>query len=547
MGMTLLVGRGLFSQVHTANVEDGDGQGTCVSYSRFALLRRLAAFKHNSDARVPGGASEGAEQRYVAVGEKKMAEQETEGDAFSPDVLAGAGVSVAELEDATRMVDDALPRMRTESIHADELFQDSPVMGILCDEPVHALVIESDPPAAWYVRLFELIKLKLVLDAYVVFLSAVFLISAFYKRYVTYPAEDDDNVTHHDPIVAIVDRICTSLPTIMATGLMMWAMFGKRASRGLWIALVSTFIALVLYAPVEFLILPPEVRRPFFVLYFAMYVSAGLIVARATQRLVNDRVLRRVAVPQFIAVIVYTIYSLLIPSIWSFMTNDLQRGIFRIVVHPIIFELAMFSVRAGARSSLHSDPRRAYLTLISLQMLNANYGRFLVAATDDSRSTIIISVVLALQEVLLRLSVGARDRFFFKLFNRNKAPELFFKTPRAMRLRGELVCQDQICENVGIVCSAIAVIMYRVEVSGKVLTIERVLRDVATQLAIEYVTDISVMWAELRLRVPIFSSWKMRHGSPLHHFGYFSYFGILTLIYFQNTFFGVRGFMSASS
>ena len=85
------------------------------------------------------------------------------------------------------------------------------------------------------------------------------------------------------------------------------------------------------------------------------------------------------------------------------------------------------------------------------------------------------------------------------------------------------------------------------EVGGVAFSTQRVLTDLGLQVAIEYITDLSVMDVELRMGVPLLGAWHARHGgknAQRNHFFYFSFFIITASFYFLHVFFApIVGFL----
>eukprot|EP00163_Fabomonas_tropica_P004624 TRINITY_DN1406_c0_g1_i4.p1 TRINITY_DN1406_c0_g1~~TRINITY_DN1406_c0_g1_i4.p1 ORF type:complete len:582 (-),score=114.14 TRINITY_DN1406_c0_g1_i4:111-1856(-) len=219
--------------------------------------------------------------------------------------------------------------------------------------------------------------------------------------------------------------------------------------------------------------------------------------------------------------VVVVVYFYIIPELWFSTSSDLMRVALRIFVHPLLFETAGYITRASVRNLRGNHPSTTYVILIYVMAFNALYGRFLVSASSSSMWTVITAAILSAEEIFLRLSVGARDKLLYGLRHTPEEVRARFHTIRSVRLRADLLYVDVYMENTAIIMSSFTVWIF--SVGG--ITLERALQDMALQLALEFFTDLFVLYIESRqMNIPVYEAWQTRnwvHEKPFFRRLYF--------------------------
>ena len=430
----------------------------------------------------------------------------------------------------------------------------------LCDEPVAMLLPESHGLTGSQL-VWRVFKVKMQMDVVTLVLGVLCVILLVYQKYALFPVDRvqaETNKHRQDDFMVFVDGIVFNFLIDVASALVIMRLFGGRLRRACLTLLAVSFVLGLINVSVELFLVTHVLSLLFGILF---YPGVWLALAAIVRRRLKVGIMLSIVIPQLVGFSVYLAYSFALPFAWEAMNQDWQRALFRLIVHPLIFELAMFLVRMGMRHMPEAHPSFQYILVIYFQMLSSLYGRMLVSSTESASWTVIMSVVLSVQEVALRLSVGWRDRTLYrwvvaKRRRRNEVvrvaderEELIFRTPRSLRLRGELVTQDQIFEGVGIIAATAALILFPTTVSSTQLTPERVATSFAIQWTIEYITDLLVMLIEVLLGVPVLAAWKHRDGGrPLVHLAVVSLYMFLATRIFSDSFFHPEyGFFVLSS
>jgi hypothetical protein len=147
------------------------------------------------------------------------------------------------------------------------------------------------------------------------------------------------------------------------------------------------------------------------------YLSTRLVNRLIIKK--NGTAIRAVMAYMFLLVIAF-VYLWIVPRLWFApgMTNAGRIAI-RLLLHPFFFETGNFIVRVFVRGrDFSADPSRLVYLVMPGTVLSGLYGRFLVATSSSTAITIGLAVALSVVEVSLRLSVGARDRWFYKIGSR---------------------------------------------------------------------------------------------------------------------------------
>jgi hypothetical protein len=163
------------------------------------------------------------------------------------------------------------------------------------------------------------------------------------------------------------------------------------------------------------------------VIVFVTFVFTTAWTSKRAGLLSGEKRLPKLTSIAFIGLVLATfLYFFIIPRLWfaDWMT-DTGRVLIRLILHPLFFELANFAVRTLVRSvDIKAEPRRLFNLLLPGVVLNALYGRFLVAASSSTTVTIILALLLSGLEVFLRVSVGARDRLLYRITHSKEGDRL---------------------------------------------------------------------------------------------------------------------------
>ena len=522
----------------------GTGIGSCVRTREEAVVLESTG----TAVRVPDGASprnEADEEEHVVTVDRAALERALIAyDHDTTQAMSEGAVGDLDVDVFLQKHGPLLVQMRLGTVDPTDLLRDCPPQ--MADEPIETLLRDGHGLTIRQ-QIVRAARVKLQLDAYVILLSLAASLFLLHRRYLLWPTWRAEYL--NDPFFVAVDNTVMSVLLNASSVIIAVRLFGQRlmpfvASAFIpYVLLTAAVLATVYALNVSALSGPAMVA-----LYFPVWLTLGWVAQRKT----DEHVLRKLSWPQLVGIILYGVYAFILPVVWRSMTNDLQRAAFRLFVHPILFEASMALVRFHARTMSVGHPRALYLLVSYLQMISALYGRFLVSATASSATTIIIAVLLAVQESALRLSVGARDRLLYRLwYGRTMTADQVrarFHTPRALRLRGELICSDQIAENTGIIVSMVGMLLFGVNIGATRLSNERIVVDTVIQYAIEYGTDVIVMAVEISLGVPLIASWKSRENNrPGLHFVFAVLFAVLGVWIFSGTFFHpINGFGSTS-
>jgi hypothetical protein len=144
-------------------------------------------------------------------------------------------------------------------------------------------------------------------------------------------------------------------------------------------------------------------------------------------------------------------------------------------------------------------------------ILSSLYGRFMIASMDSTYSTIIVSLVLGLEEVLLRVSIRWRDRKLLALLSRIRCGRCSpndrsseFSESRAVVLYSDMASLDIVCENSSIVVSGVMVAAFAGMPPG------RAIFSTVLQLLIEVVIDFVCVQVEINHGLRVVEAWNLR-------------------------------------
>lgn len=140
--------------------------------------------------------------------------------------------------------------------------------------------------------------------------------------------------------------------------------------------------------------------------------------------------------------------------------SDFNRVAIRLFVHPVLFELILFAGRITGR--MFRDlfkQEHIEILLVYPQFTGALWGRFLIANVNSPATQIVISLLLAVVDSVLRLTAIHRDRFLYKLRYGTQRSWWIFKTDIRHGYRDQLTLLDDIAEMTAILTAGLFVIL----------------------------------------------------------------------------------------
>jgi hypothetical protein len=276
------------------------------------------------------------------------------GPVVAPTALdaAVAAASEADLARADELAVTAAEMLATPHVTAAEMFVTVPLE--LFDDPV-GKVRTSFAGRSFGDRVRLTLGFLLEIGSHVLVLLAIFTALVFYRRELVFPelgtrSLDDPN----DSWIYGLDRGFFATTVISSPAVMLYLLFGSRA-RGVLIGAVAFAASFsIAWGLVEaYGSLNAQIKSaPYFVTYAIVAVAGGEYVRRR----VNDRVHLYYTLPVVLGSVVMALYSLQLPRIFALMTTDLQRALFRLLVHPLIFEVCLLLTRVGTRNLGTSKP-----------------------------------------------------------------------------------------------------------------------------------------------------------------------------------------------
>ena len=294
--------------------------------------------------------------------------------------------------------------------------------------------------------------------------------------------------------------------------------FGWRYTRGrilgvfiaICVFLVAYWVALFqLYFERKVFIRAPLAIVPNVVLFIAHNIFIGFEIAR----LQKAKVYRwAFPTPQIVLVVLAFVYFTVLPPIWV-SVSPVMRAVLRLVVHPIVFEIAMIVGRICIRKYPSIRNERVLFPVISIQLLNSLYGRFLLVTMGSTLVTVLATIGLALQELVLRLTVRQRDWVVYRLLrNSSERTKSILNSPSSRMLRSSVICSEIIIENLSIVLSTVIILANRLTlVENEELVVSSILLSGLFQLALEIIVDYICVHVELKaFQLPVLRVWRMR-------------------------------------
>ena len=316
--------------------------------------------------------------------------------------------------------------------------------------------------------------------------------------------------------------------------------FGWRYTRGrilgvfiaICVFLVAYWVALFqLYFERKVFIRAPLAIVPNVVLFIAHNIFIGFEIAR----LQKAKVYRwAFPTPQIVLVVLAFVYFTVLPPIWV-SVSPVMRAVLRLVVHPIVFEIAMIVGRICIRKYPSIRNERVLFPVISIQLLNSLYGRFLLVTMGSLTATIITTILLSAQELLFRFTVPHRDYLIYRML-RKAVPDIreILRTERSVQVRSRLILAEIFLENASIFISVAfiafgTITLERSEDLDAIGLVVSTLVQLASEISVDY---ICVHVELLYFRLPIISVWRERYDK---YFVTLIAFHVIVVYYFWST------------
>jgi hypothetical protein len=227
-----------------------------------------------------------------------------------------------------------------------------------------------------------------------------------------YPLIDTPVNTHY-----VVQRVVLSLIVNSLSLLILQATYGWRYTRHL---------LFIMYLPMSAMSICFTFMIYETILGFTEFIAAQLLVwtigfiivggVWLSRETCDKRV--RVMIPAtfVLYLVVVAIYYFFVPSIFSGAGSEMSRAAIRILLHPVLFEVATLYGRHTVRQ-LSADvpsPDALWTMVLPIMSLNSLFGRLLMFTMSTLEWTIVTTVLLAALEISMRLTTARRDRLVFR-------------------------------------------------------------------------------------------------------------------------------------
>ena len=270
-----------------------------------------------------------------------------------------------------------------------------------------------------------------------------------------------------------------------------------------WAAQIALYTGGVIYVPTAY---PSMVN---ILVFLINSIVTGFTVATAF----GQKELRwAVPVPIVLVGVISYLFFQFFPLLWT-STSNTGRVLLRLVLQPLIFEVVFVFSRACARLYTSAEPRRLVFVLLGAQMIYSMYGRFLLVTMGSTLVTVLATIGLALQELVLRLTVRQRDWVVYRLLrNSSERTKSILNSPSSRMLRSSVICSEIIIENLSIVLSTVIILANRLTlVENEELVVSSILLSGLFQLALEIIVDYICVHVELKaFQLPVLRVWRMR-------------------------------------
>lgn len=255
---------------------------------------------------------------------------------------------------------------------------------------------------------------------------------------------------------------------------------------------------------------------------FTLFISFPVVCYWITKRweveMQLPRLSRRTSVALSVFVVNVVVYFFVLPRLWYRKgVTTLDRVIIRVVLHPILFEIANLTLRVYVRNTdfgPRGNTSMSPLFVTPVLVLSSQYGRFLIAAASRYYETIILALVVGAIECSLRLSSGKRDWILYRIFKGREAADAILNDPPKRAFRARLVALDAIVECNSIITGSVVQYVFQyASTEGEGVSFGRLLANIFGQLAIEAVVSTTIAILEEReAKVPVRKEWYERGG-----------------------------------
>eukprot|EP01006_Ploeotia_vitrea_P009888 TRINITY_DN24891_c0_g1_i1.p1 TRINITY_DN24891_c0_g1~~TRINITY_DN24891_c0_g1_i1.p1 ORF type:complete len:448 (+),score=29.60 TRINITY_DN24891_c0_g1_i1:93-1436(+) len=202
--------------------------------------------------------------------------------------------------------------------------------------------------------------------------------------------------------------------------------------------------------------------------------------------------------------------------VWGWQ-SDVAKMIARVVVHPLIWETALFTGRMAARQvKLAKD---ANLIVIPAQMCSALSGRIVITSFNRIEYTIATALIVGLQEICLQLTKKERDWFVCRvLYSKERRAKIFAEANP--HLSWMTFNDHMILETSGIWTAPFMSALYQPDVNKLELFIQA-----AASLLVEIAADSTVIAITRYMKKPVVEIWY-----SLDRFRYFWVVWLLNMV-----------------
>jgi hypothetical protein len=127
--------------------------------------------------------------------------------------------------------------------------------------------------------------------------------------------------------------------------------------------------------------------------------------------------------------------------------SDFSKGLYRLLFHPVATELLMLMpTRYLQRRYAVNDPVRRTIPCLHAQLHVAIIGRALLLAMGSTTAIWVTSILVDVEQTLLRLTMKHRDKLVMRLFKGKEAANEIENQPVVISVN---VLTDQLIENSG--------------------------------------------------------------------------------------------------
>lgn len=209
-------------------------------------------------------------------------------------------------------------------------------------------------------------------------------------------------------------------------------------------------------------------------------------------------------------------------TVWT-LDNDTVIIVIRLLVHPVVMAVFIFSVRMATRRLVRYDLFRVsflYVIVAQWMMVDSLYGRLLILSLRQVESVVLSILGISISRIVFRSTFKEREAAIFWLGRRLCCcfGDFSFVVPppgggdgghaaeELQRQRSDYVALDIIIESFAVVIIPLCIVVYRV----RPLDIDATLTTVILQLAAEFVTDCVCVYIDDWRGVKTIEHWNTR-------------------------------------